>query len=40
MFSDPLDGTGCTRDEARRAVGGQRSLENDIRKLKRRSGNA
>lgn len=36
MFSDPLDGTGCTRDEARRAVGRQRSLENDIRKLKRR----
>ena len=36
MFSDPLYGTGCTRDEARRAVGRQRILENDIRKLKRR----
>lgn len=36
MFSDPLEGTGCTRDEAHRAVGRQRSLENDIRKLKRR----
>lgn len=36
MFSDPLEGTGYTRDEARRAVGRQRRLENDIRKLKRR----
>ena len=36
MFSDPLEGTGYTREEARRAVGRQRSLENSIRKLKRR----
>lgn len=34
-FGDPLDGTGYTPEEARKAVSKQRRIENEIRKLKR-----
>lgn len=34
-FTDPLDGTGYTKEEARELVGRQRYLENEIRKDKR-----
>ena len=34
-FEDPLKGTGYTREQASKLVSKQRSIENDIRKLKR-----
>ncbi len=34
-FRDPLEGTGCTAEEARAAVSKQRRLENEVRKAKR-----